>query len=156
MQIYSQSGCHTCDSNGSTGTSIYELILKQCYHYLQIQIELQNDKADVKGKFRKPSGKHSLWIWGKLQSIRNKVVRSFIQARKKSYNMQFLPSGKSMPCDIYCSPSYASICEESGGRTSKLRKSTKCLCRLLLDSLWWPSTGIHFRWEIFFSSLFST
>jgi len=72
--------------------------------------------------------------------------------------MQFLPSGKSKPIDISCSPSCRSICEKGDERTSTFRKSTKRLCRLdsCVNSLWWPSTGIHFRRKISFPPLFST
>jgi len=57
---------HFCDPNGYISTCIYELILKECYHYLKIQMKLQNDKADVTINFRKLSGEHPVWIWGKL------------------------------------------------------------------------------------------
>jgi len=55
MQIYPQSCCY----KRFHWYCIYELILKECYHhYPQIQIELENDKADVTVNLRKPSGKH--------------------------------------------------------------------------------------------------
>jgi len=67
--VYNQKLClwHSCKfirkaavTNGFTGTCTYELILKECYHYLQIQIELQNDKVYVTVNFRKPTGKHTV------------------------------------------------------------------------------------------------
>lgn len=85
--FYNQKLClwHSCKfirkaavTNGSTGTFIYELILKGCYHhyeYLQIQKELQNDKADVTVNFRKPSGKHPVWIGYKYKEF---VTRLFV------------------------------------------------------------------------------